>query len=611
MPLKNKLNQYELDSALAVLRDKNLPLDKLKSKTVAVSGGSDLHKSIIYSLLFLNEEKSLGIKVVSVGASIPTLYDDDFFSVAEPGELGDVDFFIEAGFLRYEGETDSRIFADSIDRAMKTAALLSRIKAGRVILLSSAACCGSPKSEMTLSESEYDDADFSLSSITAVMYQCVENIFAGAAHTSGFELVTVRAAALIAPFGGTETGEKLLSPVIKVEKLAFVPHGHKTSFVYINDLLTAVYYGALLCKPEVYNVSGPDGGMSPLMLAAVCEELFGAETGISDDGIRICGCSINCDKLKKLGYTPLVNDKDALLIAQNALSGTDRVFMFSDSYDGKLSAVQSVLLGFLKEVDRICRKHGVKYFLGGGTLLGAVRHKGFIPWDDDADVMMLREDYEKFLSVLPKELPSYITDQNTEPDSHFAFTKLRLDDTVLSTEFSARFDIHNGVFLDVLAQDKTSDKKLARKIHMKLTAQLRWLVLNKWRKTPMDANNRFVSFIGDVIKAIMPLKALESMQNRMMTRYRGKQTQYLYDSMGRNVERGAYPIEWLDEAVYVDFEDTKLPIPKKWEEYLTYLYGDYMSMIPVSERHVSHDIVRMDLGRFINYQSGDNSYTNP
>ena len=87
-----------------------------------------------------------------------------------------------------------------------------------------------------------------------------------------------------------------------------------------------------------------------------------------------------------------------------------------------------------------------------------------------------------------------------------------------------------------------------------------------------------------------------------MLRYRGKPTHYLYDSMGRNVERGAFPIEWLDEAVYSDFEDTKLPIPKEWDKYLTYLYGDYTEMIPVSERHVSHEIVRIDLGRFINYK---------
>ena len=601
MPLKNKLDQYELDSALAVLRDKKLPLQSLRGKTAAVTGGGDLFKSILYSLLYLNEEKNLGMKVISVGQPVPTLYDDDCFSVVDPDELGDVDFFIEAGFLGYAGEVDSALFASSVDRALSACKLLGRIKAGRVILLSSTACYGSPEKEMSLSESEYDDSDFSLKNIRAVMYQCVENIFASAAHQSGFELVILRSAALIAPFSGTEVDEKLLKRLIGGEKISFKPHGRKTSFVYINDLLTALYYGMLMCKPEAYNVGGPDGGFSPLMLAAVCEELFGAEVSVSDKGVSICGCAVNCDKLKKLGYSPLVNTKDALLIAGNALSGSGAVFMFSDSYDGKLSAVQSILLGFLKEIDRICRKHGIKYFLGGGTLLGAVRHKGFIPWDDDADVMMLREDYERFLSVLPDELPPYITDQNKDPNSHFAFTKLRLDDTILSTEFSARFDIHNGVFLDVLAQDKTSDNKLARRLHMKLTAQLRWLVLNKWRKTPMDANNRFVSFVGDVIKDVMPLKALERMQDSMMTRYRKKPSKYLYDSMGRNVERGAYPIEWLDEAVYVEFEDTRLPIPKKWEEYLTYLYGDYMSMIPVSERHVSHDIVRIDMGRFIDY----------
>lgn len=604
MPLKNKLNQYELDMALAVLRDKRLPFAQLKQKTVAVSGGGDLHRALVYSLLFLNEEKGLGMRVISVGERIPTLYEGDDFAVKELEELETVDFFIEGGFLRFAADADCTAFSRCIDRAMRITAALGRMKAGRVILLSSSAVYGTPDREMSLSEGEYADPGFALDNLTAVMLQSVENLFAGAAHMYGFAVTTLRSAALIAPFAGLEITEKYLLPLTQGKALSFAPHGRKTTFVYLNDLLTAVVYGMLLCQPdEAYNVGGDDSDFSPLMLAAVTEELFGAEVSIQKSGLRPHGCALSCDKLKKLGWTPLVNAKDGLLIAKNALEGTDRVFMFSDSYDGKLSAVQHTLLGFLKEVDRICRKHGIKYFLGGGSLLGAVRHKGFIPWDDDADVMMLREDYEKFLSVLPDELPPYITDQNTEASNHFAFTKLRLDDTILSTEFSARFEgLHNGVFLDVLAQDKTSNKRLPQKLHMKMTAQLRWLVLNKWRKTPMDANNKLVSFIGDLIKAIFPLKTLEKMQNRMMTRYRNKDTGTLYDSMGRNVERGAYPEEWLDEAVYVDFEDAKLPIPKEWDKYLTYLYGDYMEMIPVSERHVSHDIVRIDLGRFIGYE---------
>ena len=121
MPLKNKLNQYELDTALAVLRCKALPLHTLKNKTVAVSGGGELHKAILYSLLYLNEAKDLQIKVVSVGESVPKLYDDDEFSVKDPEELGSCDYFIECGFLRWEGEADAQTFSRAIDRALASA----------------------------------------------------------------------------------------------------------------------------------------------------------------------------------------------------------------------------------------------------------------------------------------------------------------------------------------------------------------------------------------------------------------------------------------------------------------------------------------------------------
>lgn len=92
-------------------------------------------------------------------------------------------------------------------------------------------------------------------------------------------------------------------------------------------------------------------------------------------------------------------------------------------------------------------------------------------------------------------------------------------------------------------------------------------------------------------------------QNFCLTFFKNKKSDYLYDGMGRNLKRGAFPAKWLEEAVYVDFEGYKFPVPKEYDKYLTYLYGDYMQMIPVSQRRTSHSIVLMDLGEYGDYKA--------
>ena len=599
MKIKSLFDQYELDCAQAVLRGE-YNLKSLSGKTIAISGSYRLVRAIALSLLVCNEEKALGLKLVLRTEQRGEEWESCPGIVWTPRDEA-ADLLVITDFYDCPADADSLRFKNDISRASALISELSGKKPEKTLLVTNTLCYGVSRDGLMFSEYESGRSD----SLSCDLMRSVENLFFSASKQYGFLLTVMRAADLIADFSNRAELWELLNAAANGGELHLRSRSPKNSYIYINDLITALVF--LLTKPteSVYNVCGEEMNLGGAELGAVFDSVCPeCELTVSPNGRAIEGAAIDCTRIKRLGWQPKISAKDAVLMAVMSIRKSDGVFMFPDAYDGKLGAIQNVLLGFLMEVDRICRKHDIKYFLGGGSLLGAIRHKGFIPWDDDADVMMLRDDYERFLSVLPRELPDFvfIQAQSSDKASHFPFTKLRLDKTILATEFSARFsDLHNGVFLDVLAQDKTSKNKFVRKLHIKLTAQLRWLVLNKWRKTPVEANNRFVSLGANIIKAVFPLSVLEKAQNGIMKKYRNRDTGLLYDSMGRNVENGAFPESWLSEAVYVDFENTRLPVPKEYDKYLTYLYGDYNNMIPVSLRHVSHDIVQTDLGAYLDY----------
>lgn len=100
------------------------------------------------------------------------------------------------------------------------------------------------------------------------------------------------------------------------------------------------------------------------------------------------------------------------------------------------------------------------------------------------------------------------------------------------------------------------------------------------------------------------MRFLEAVQYRTIKWFKNsKRAKFLYDGMGRNLRRGPFPKEWLSETVLVDFEGYKFPVPKEYDKYLTYLYGDYKQMVPVSERRTSHEIVLLDLGEYSDYKT--------
>ncbi|MCD8104062.1 MAG: LicD family protein [Lachnospiraceae bacterium] len=264
----------------------------------------------------------------------------------------------------------------------------------------------------------------------------------------------------------------------------------------------------------------------------------------------------------------------------------------------KLKTLQTILLGTLLEVDRVCRENNIKYFLAGGTLLGAIRHHGFIPWDDDVDIMMLREDYEKFLRVAPDALSEklFLQKANYNP-----YTRVRVNGTEFASEFMARFpEIHSGIFLDIFAHDRTGRHGWTQKLHRAMTKVTRSVVFNKWGDMEIqgDGSHPAIRWLGSRLKNLIPMKPAIWMRDRTLVHFRNKNTGFLYDGMGQNMGRGAFPEEWLHEAVDVEFEGYPLSVPKEYDKYLTWLYGDYMRLPPESDRHPSHDTVKLDFGPY-------------
>lgn len=267
-------------------------------------------------------------------------------------------------------------------------------------------------------------------------------------------------------------------------------------------------------------------------------------------------------------------------------------------YFGRMDRIRELELSILEEIDTLCKDYGINYFLAAGTLLGAVRHKGFIPWDDDVDIGMLPEDYEKFLGVCSNVLDVEFGYQNvsTESTSHYIHDKIRLKSSFFSTKYSDRYRMLNGVYIDVFVYYKTSNNKFFQKLHIKQIALLRKAIGIRWaiRKKPSRLYN-----IAFTISHWFPAKWYDKYYRHVLMKYnRRKSSKYRVDG-GFNLEKvGAFPDEWFHGTQEAEFCGRKFPIPVHYKEYLTHWFGpNYMSLLPVTDRISVHDVVRIDLGQ--------------
>ncbi len=276
---------------------------------------------------------------------------------------------------------------------------------------------------------------------------------------------------------------------------------------------------------------------------------------------------------------------------------------FRDNISGdQLRRLQLRQLEILLELDRICKEHDIQYFLGGGTLLGAVRHQGFIPWDDDIDVMMTRENFDRFAQIAPTATGSnfFYQDSATDPDYHSPFTKIRLNGTKFTTEFSSRFpNTHNGIFLDIFAHDYAPKNGKLLKLHIFITKFARSMVFNKWAEKPIHfyGKMKLLCRIMDWVKNRCTIAQLERFERFIMTFWNDKHTGRMYDGMGMHLDHGSFDAAILDESIDAEFEGHRFPIPKRYDEYLRFSYGaDYMRLPDPAQRNSHHAAVEFSLG---------------
>ena len=264
----------------------------------------------------------------------------------------------------------------------------------------------------------------------------------------------------------------------------------------------------------------------------------------------------------------------------------------------EIKIIQKTILQILIEVDDFCRRENIMYMLSGGTCLGAVREKGFISWDDDADIMMLRADYERFLTKISSNfsdkyvVSSFVTDDKWQRPYTKIWDKRTKAIQINSTEEST------GIGIDVFPIDNIPNDNRLCKI---------WFYKMKFYNILRNSSRRSDFYPGEKYRCFK--RVLDFFTKRKGTLYFAKKIEHIAKKyatddcvnvgavMALNYwEKEIIPKKCLDSVMYIDFEDVKLPIPVVYDEYLTNLYGDYMN--PPKDKIDHSDVQELEIENF-------------
>ncbi len=263
---------------------------------------------------------------------------------------------------------------------------------------------------------------------------------------------------------------------------------------------------------------------------------------------------------------------------------------------GNIELLHQVDLNIIKNVVAVCDRNNLKYYMLGGTMLGAVRHKGFIPWDDDTDFGMPRKDYEKFLKIAPIELPSHlkVVNYRNTPEYMYYITRVLDTRTKVIEERIGNDTRYTNASIDIFPVDGTPNNGISRRIYFLRVLTHRALMSLCYkdsidRKRPRSLPERMFLWIMErlpIEKITTPYKE-KCKIDKLLRKQKVEGSKYIGNIMGAYRTREIVPAEFYGQGKMYPFEDMELRGMDMYDEYLTYTYGDYMQL-PSEDKRKTH-----------------------
>lgn len=254
-----------------------------------------------------------------------------------------------------------------------------------------------------------------------------------------------------------------------------------------------------------------------------------------------------------------------------------------------LDDIHKVQLEMLDEVDRICKENGIKYFLSGGTMLGAIRHKGFIPWDDDIDLWMTRKNFQKFKKVCKKSLDNkyFLQDYFINVHQPLSILKVEKKGTRFVEGVFADVPIEKCIYIDIFPLDNIWNPlyKLQTAILIKLQA------IRDFKIRGVGSTSK----LKKVIYSAVPLTVCRFLTEFTMRFFNIFPTKLKNQLCHRGRYWPKFTKKDVEDLTYVEFEGKMYPVPKNYDELLKKCYGDYMKLPPKEKQQPIHDIIECSL----------------